>query len=48
MRLSEAILLGSTVVTPKPGRLHFSRENAGCAPGTAVFARGAHSAGQKG
>lgn len=40
MRLSEAILLGSTVVTPKPGALRFSGENAGCALGMAVIADG--------
>lgn len=40
MRLSEAILLGSTVVTPKAGSLSFSGENAGCALGMAVIARG--------
>jgi len=40
MRLSEAILLGSTVVTPKAGALSFSGENAGCALGMAVIARG--------
>jgi len=40
MRLSEAILLGSTVVTPKAGALGFSGENAGCALGMAVIASG--------
>jgi len=40
MRLSEAILLGSTVVTPKAGALSFSGENAGCALGMAVIASG--------
>jgi len=40
MRLSEAILLGSTVVTPKAGALSFSSENAGCALGMAVIASG--------
>jgi hypothetical protein len=40
MRLSEAILLGSTVVTPKAGALKFSGENAGCALGMAVIASG--------
>jgi hypothetical protein len=40
MRLSEAILLGSTVVSPKPGALRFSGENAGCALGMAVIASG--------
>ena len=40
MRLSDAILLGSTVVTPKAGALRFSNENAGCALGMAVIAGG--------
>lgn len=40
MRLSEAILLGSTVVTPKAGALRFSGQNAGCALGMAVIASG--------
>jgi hypothetical protein len=40
MKLSEAILLGSTVVTPKAGALRFSGEDAGCALGMAVIARG--------
>jgi len=40
MRLSEAILLGSTVVKPKKGALHFSGENSGCALGMAVIANG--------
>jgi hypothetical protein len=40
MRLSEAILLGSTVVTPKAGALSFLGENAGCALGMAVIASG--------
>lgn len=40
MRLSEAILLGSTVVTPKAGALRFSGENAGCALGMAAIASG--------
>jgi hypothetical protein len=40
MRLSEAILLGSTVVKPKAGALRFSAENAGCALGMAVIASG--------
>jgi hypothetical protein len=40
MRLSEAILLGSTVVTPKAGALTFSGETAGCALGMAVIASG--------
>ena len=40
MKLSEAILLGSTVVTPKAGALHFSGENTGCALGMAAIANG--------
>jgi hypothetical protein len=40
MKLSEAILLGSTVVTTKAGALHFSGENAGCALGMAAIASG--------
>jgi hypothetical protein len=40
MKLSEAILLGSTVVTPKAGVIRSSRENAGCALGMAAIASG--------
>jgi hypothetical protein len=40
MKLSQAMLLGSTVVTPKAGRLHFSGENAGCVLGMAAVASG--------
>ena len=40
MKLSEAILLGSTVVKPKARALHFSGENAGCALGMAAIASG--------
>lgn len=40
MRLSEAILLGSTDVAPKAGALTFSGEDAGCALGMAVIANG--------
>jgi hypothetical protein len=40
MKLSEAILLGSTVVAPKAGSVRFSRENAGCALGMAAIATG--------
>jgi len=47
MRLSEAILLGSTVVTPKAGALRFARENAGCALGMAVIASGGTFHGAK-
>jgi len=40
MKLSESILLGSTVVTPKAGALHFPGENAGCVLGMAAIACG--------
>jgi len=40
MRLSEAIVLGSTVVKPKAGALRFSGEDSGCALGMAVIANG--------
>jgi hypothetical protein len=40
MRLSEAILLGSTVLTPQAGRQHFAGNQAGCALGMAAIARG--------
>jgi hypothetical protein len=40
MKLSESILLGSTVVTPKAGALYSSSENAGCALGMAAVASG--------
>jgi len=40
MKLSEAILLGSTVVRPKAGALQFSGENAACALGMAAIASG--------
>lgn len=40
MKLSESILLGSTVVTPKAGALHVPGENAGCALGMAAIASG--------
>jgi hypothetical protein len=39
MKLSEAILLGSTVVTPRP-ELFISGENTGCALGMAARANG--------
>jgi hypothetical protein len=39
MKLSEAILLGSTVVTPKAGRQYFPENQAGCALGMAAIAR---------
>ena len=40
MKLSEAILLGSTVLVPKAGRQHYSELNAGCALGMAAIASG--------
>ena len=40
MKLSEAILLGSTVVHPRAGSLRFSRTNEGCALGMAAIAAG--------
>ncbi len=40
MKLSEAILLGSTILKPKAGRLHFSGENSGCVLGMAAVANG--------
>lgn len=40
MRLSEAILLGSTIVKPKAGALRFANEDSGCALGMAVIASG--------
>jgi hypothetical protein len=40
MKLSEAILLGNTMLTPKAGALHFPGQNAGCALGMAAVARG--------
>jgi hypothetical protein len=40
MKLSEAILLGSTVITPKAGRQHFATTQSGCALGMAAVARG--------
>ena len=40
MRLSEAILLGSTVVHPRAGRLRFSGSDEGCALGMAAIAAG--------
>ena len=40
MKLSEAIRLGSTVLAPKAGRLHYSELNAGCALGMAAIANG--------
>jgi hypothetical protein len=40
MKLSDAILLGSTVVTPRAGDQYFEEQNAGCALGMAAIARG--------
>ena len=40
MKLSEAILLGSTVLAPKAGQQHYSELNAGCALGMAAVANG--------
>jgi hypothetical protein len=40
MRLSEAILLGSTVVSSRAGGLRFARTNEGCALGMAAIAAG--------
>ena len=40
MKLSEAILLGSTVLAPRAGGQHFSETQEGCALGMAAVARG--------
>lgn len=40
MKLSEAILLGSTVLAAKPGQQYFSEMEAGCALGMAAIANG--------
>jgi hypothetical protein len=40
MKLSEAILLGSTVLAAKPGGQYFSETEAGCALGMAAIANG--------
>ena len=40
MKLSEAILLGSTVVHPRAGNLRFPRTDEGCALGMAAIAVG--------
>ena len=40
MKLSEAILLGSTVVAPRAGGQHFQEMQQGCALGMAAVARG--------
>lgn len=40
MKLSEAILRGSTMLDPKPGAQYFSETKSGCALGMAAIARG--------
>ncbi len=40
MKLSEAILLGSTILAPKAGGQYFSETKEGCALGMAAVARG--------
>jgi hypothetical protein len=40
MKLSEAILRGSTLIAPKAGGQYFNEERAGCALGMAVIAKG--------
>jgi len=40
MKMSEAILLGSTVLAPRAGGQHFAEMNAGCALGMAAIANG--------
>jgi len=40
VKLSEAILLGSTVVAANPGQQYFSETEAGCALGMAAIAKG--------
>jgi len=40
MKLSEAILLGSTIVAAKPGSQYFSETQSGCALGMAAIANG--------
>jgi hypothetical protein len=40
VKLSEAILLGSTVLAAKPGQQYFSETEAGCALGMAAIANG--------
>ncbi len=40
MKLSDAILLGSTLLAGKPGRQYFSDGQAGCALGMAAIAKG--------
>jgi hypothetical protein len=40
MKLSDAILLGSTILTPCAGRMYSSETQSGCALGMAAVARG--------
>jgi hypothetical protein len=40
MKLSEAIRLGSTILTPQAGGQHFAETQSGCALGMAAIARG--------
>ena len=40
MKLSDAILIGSAVVKPRPGKVYFRDENSGCAIGMAVIGAG--------
>jgi len=40
MKLSEAILLGSSMLAPRAGRQHFAETQEGCALGMAAVARG--------
>src|ERR1700675_1200331 len=40
MKLSEAILLGSTMLTARAGAQYFSETNEGCALGMAAIAKG--------
>jgi hypothetical protein len=40
MKLSEAILLGSTVLAPRAGGQHFAETQSGCALGMAAIANG--------
>lgn len=40
MRLSDAILLGSTILTPCAGRMYSAETQSGCALGMAAIARG--------
>lgn len=40
MKLSEAIRLGSTILTPQAGGQHFAETHSGCALGMAAIARG--------